>query len=138
MRNTCPKRGTPSSPLTGAPAIRPPAGAAAARDTAVASRTIRSGRLAMPHCPAEARLVQPGSAAVLHLPLDLALGVTLREVAALVARFLASRERDLDLHASVLEVELRGDECQAPLLHLAEQHVDLAPAQQELAVAVGV
>jgi hypothetical protein len=70
--------------------------------------------------------------------LDLALGVALGEVAALVALLLAACERDLDLHLPVLEVDARGNEREAALTGLPEEGVDLAAVQEELAVAVGL
>ena len=69
----------------------------------------------------------------LHLPLRVAVG----DRAPLVALVLAAAERDLELHLAVLEVELRGDERQALLAHLGVEAVDLAPLEQQLAVAIG-
>src|SRR5204863_5748500 len=54
-------------------------------------------------------------AARLERALDLAVGVSFGEVAAFVAHLLAAGERELDLHAAVLEVEARRDERQAAL-----------------------
>src|SRR5262245_13816502 len=69
----------------------------------------------------------------LHLPLRVSLG----EVAPLVDPLLAPRDRDLDLHAAVLEVELGGHERQALLAHLPVERVDLPPVEQELPVTLG-
>ena len=76
--------------------------------------------------------------AALERPLDAALGLAVGDVASLVAELLAPRERELDLHAPVLEVEPGRDERQAALGDLRGELVDLAPVQEELAVAVGV
>src|SRR5438132_11127652 len=61
------------------------------------------------------------AASALQGALDLAVGVALREVATLVALLLAFRQRELDLRAAVLEVELGRGGGQAALLHLAAQ-----------------
>ena len=74
----------------------------------------------------------------LERALHLALGIALRDVAALVVRFLAAGERELDLRAAVLPVQARGDERVPALAHLARERVDLPPLEQEPAVAVGV
>ena len=63
--------------------------------------------------------------------------VPLGQVAPLVDPLLASRHGELDLDPPVLEVEARRDEREALLAHLAVQRVDLAPVEQELAVALG-
>src|SRR5437870_1871094 len=71
---------------------------------------------------------------VLTLLLLLALG----DRAPLVAQLLAPRDRDLDLHSAVLEIEPRRHEGEALLAHLGVQPLDLAPVQQELARPVGL
>src|SRR5437868_5360382 len=80
----------------------------------------------------------PLAATALQGPLDLPVGVALRDVAALVDRVLAAGEGELDLRAALLPVEPRRNEREAALLDLAGQRLDLAPVQQELAVAIGV
>src|SRR5215210_7361464 len=71
----------------------------------------------------------------LQRALDLAAGVAILQVAALVALFLAARDRQLDLDAAVSEVEPRRDEGQALLADRAVQRIDLAAVQEELARA---
>src|SRR4029450_13962972 len=81
----------------------------------------------------------PWSAATrLELAFDAALRLALGDVAALVAPFLAARERELDLCAAVLEVEPRRHERQPALGDLRAELVDLAAVQQQLPVAVRV
>src|SRR5579864_2991817 len=76
-----------------------------------------------------------GLAAPSQLALDLPARIALGDVAPLVVQFLASCERELDLHAAVLEVHPRRHDGHALLAHLSIQSVDLAPVQQELARA---
>src|SRR5262245_40184938 len=70
--------------------------------------------------------------AALERALDLPLRVAVGDRPALVADVLAARERELDLHATVLEVEPRRDERQPLLAYLAVEAVELAPVEQEL------
>jgi len=79
-----------------------------------------------------------GLATSLELALDLALGVALGEVVTLVTAGLAACQRQLDLDAPGLEIEPGRYERQALLIQLTRERVDLAPAEQELAVAVGI
>src|SRR5206468_1931367 len=74
----------------------------------------------------------------LQLALDLAPRVAIGHGAPLVAQLLALGERDLRLHAAVLEVEPRRDEREALLTHLPVEPVDLAAVQEELARPVGL
>ena len=89
-----------------------------------------------PHGRARTTALRPS--AILERPLDLPLSVPVGEIPALVPGFLPARNRQLDLHASVLEVEPRGYKREAALLHFAEERVDLAAVKQELAVSIGV
>src|SRR6185369_2770573 len=75
-----------------------------------------------------------GSAARSERALHLPLRVALRDVAPLVVQLLAAAERQLDLHAAVLEVEPRGNERQAALRDLAAERRELAGVEEELAV----
>src|ERR1051325_52413 len=77
-------------------------------------------------------------AAALERPLDAALALPVRDVAPLVADFLAAAEGELDLDAAVFEVEPGRDEGQAALGDLRGQLVDLAAVEQQLAVAIRV
>src|SRR5262245_14706594 len=52
---------------------------------------------------------------------------------ALVAHVLAAGQRELDLHAPVLEVEPRRHEREPLLAHLPVEAVDLTAVQQQLA-----
>src|SRR5262250_1561663 len=56
--------------------------------------------------------------------LDVALGVALGDVAALVALLLPPRERDLELRPAVLEVEAGRHQGEASLVDGADQGVD--------------
>src|SRR5688572_684341 len=99
-------------------------------------RLAQTGRrpLPLPSAPGRQRRVgvHPSSASSgdglgapsLHRALDLAVGVALRDVTALIAYVLAPPERHLDLRAPILEVELRRDERQALLAHLAVEGLD--------------
>src|SRR2546423_9563353 len=78
------------------------------------------------------------AAAALERALDLPVGVAARDVAPLVARLLPAGDGELDLRAAALEVELRRDEREATLAHLAGERLDLLAVEEELAVAVGV
>src|SRR2546423_13313293 len=78
------------------------------------------------------------AAAVLESALDLPVGVAPRDVAPLVAHLLPAGDGELDLRAAALEVELRRDEREAALAHLAGQRLDLLAVKEELAVAVGI
>src|SRR5262249_39428409 len=76
------------------------------------------------HTPPARAVPQPLAAALdraFHVPL----GLALREVAALVPQLLPAGKRKLDLRATVAEVELRWDEGEPTLPHLARQRVDL-------------
>src|SRR6059036_3355294 len=80
----------------------------------------------------------PDALARLERALHVAVGFAFGDVSPLVADFLPARERELDLRATVLEVELRRDERQAALRHLAGERRKLLLVYQELAVAVGI
>src|SRR4051794_36662086 len=71
-------------------------------------------------------------------PLDVAVGVALGNVAALVALLLAAADGELELRAAVLEVEPRRDDSQPLLLDLTDEGLDLASVEQQLAVAAGL
>src|SRR5579871_657060 len=89
--------------------------------------------------PPDSALSSPVSArAAAHGALDFALGVALGNGFALVIELLAPAEADFDLGMIALEIELEGNQCQPLCLHLADQIVDLAAMQQQLAVAQGV
>src|SRR3954469_12198072 len=72
---------------------------------------------------------------------DGALGLTgrlpLGEGLPLVVRLLATRQRDLDLGVAVLEVQRQRHDRQAGLLGLADQPMDLALLEQQLAHPAG-
>src|SRR5437867_4028989 len=72
--------------------------------------------------------------AALHLAAHLARfdGLTLVEAVP------AARQRELDLGPRPREVEAGGHERQAALARLADQPLDLAAVEQELAVALGL
>src|SRR5262249_32961115 len=83
------------------------------------------------HTPLAVAVRQPLAAALdraFHVPL----GLALREVAALVPQLLPAGKRKLDLRATVAEVELRWDEGEPTLPHLARQRVDLLAPEEEL------
>src|SRR5207342_3331404 len=73
--------------------------------------------------------------ALAQRPVDLAAGVAVGERAALVDALLALGEAQLDLHAAVCEVEGERHERHPPLRDLLPELGDLAPVEQELAVA---
>src|SRR5919109_2822636 len=73
-----------------------------------------------------------------HRALDLALRVALLDRPALVVEVLALRDRDLDLRARPVPVQARGHDRQALLGSRAEQPIDLAAVEQQLAGALGV
>src|SRR6185437_2880141 len=77
-------------------------------------------------------------ATALELAFDAALRLPVGDVAALVAAFLAARDRELDLRAPVLEVEPGRYERQPLLGRLGGELVDLTPVEQKLAVAIGL
>src|SRR5204862_2613839 len=83
-------------------------------------------------------IASDASATASERALHVALGVTLGDVAALVALLLAAGDGQLELRAAVLEVQARRYERQALLLYLADQRFDLAPVQEQLPVAVGL
>lgn len=78
------------------------------------------------------------SIAFLQRPLYLTASVSFGQVTTLVARLLAASNGDLDLGASVLEVQPRGNERQATFANLADERGDLAAVQQELPVPVRI
>src|SRR5438132_1660521 len=117
--------------VAAAPGRSPPASPGGGRRTPERAVPARAAR--------RAGAVRPPSARTrLERPLDLPVGLALGEVAALVAELLAARERELDLRAPVLEVQARRHERQPLLLHAAAETVDLAPVQEQLAIAVGI
>src|SRR5581483_7092823 len=75
------------------------------------------------------------SPAALQGALDLPFGVAAREIASLVAKLLATCERELDLDPPVLEVEAGRHQREPALANLAVERGDLALVQEELAVA---
>src|SRR3954447_5210613 len=85
-----------------------------------------------------ARSSNSSSAPAPERPLDVSVSVALGDVAALVALLLAAADGELELRAAVLEVEPRRDDSQPFLLDLADQGLDLAPVEQQLAVAAGL
>src|SRR4051794_36878043 len=91
--------------------------------------------------PARAAAPRNPSPAALHVPaerlLDLAAGVPLGEVGALVVGLLAPRGREGGLDLAVLEVQVERDEGQPALLGLADQLVDLGAVHEHLALAAG-
>src|SRR5206468_5165770 len=78
------------------------------------------------------------AAPALELALDAALRLAVGDVAPLVAAFLAPRQGELDLGATVLEVEARRDDGEPFLGHLRGEPLDLTAVQKELAGAIGV
>jgi hypothetical protein len=74
----------------------------------------------------------------LERPLHLAVGLAFRQVAPLVALLLTPRQRELDLHPPVLEVELRRDEREPALRDLSGERGDLLSVQEELSVAIRI
>src|SRR3954447_24602946 len=75
---------------------------------------------------------------VAHRPLGFACHLALADRLALVAPVLASGQRDLDLRHRPREVDPRRHDRQPALGRLADQPLDLALVEQELAVALGV
>src|SRR5262245_4086371 len=88
--------------------------------------------------PSAGEAASADSTARLERALDLPIGVALRDVAPLVATFLAAGERELDLRAAVLEVHPRRHERQPALAHLADERRDLPAMEEQLAVAVRI
>ena len=88
--------------------------------------------------PEPSRDVRVRLAPFLQRPLDLTLGVAVRDHAALVGSFATLCERELDLHATFLEVHPDGDERQAFLANLPVQGIDLLAVEQKLAVSVRI
>src|SRR6185312_406722 len=81
---------------------------------------------------------RPLAARVLaQLALHVARHLALLDRLALVEAVLALRERQLDLRARASEVDARRHEREAALSRSAEQPVDLAASEQQLAVALG-
>ncbi len=72
----------------------------------------------------------------LERALDLPLRVPVRNHAALVGALATLGDRELDLHAAVLEVHADGNERQALLTHLPVERVDLLAVEQKLPVPV--
>src|SRR5947207_5203348 len=82
--------------------------------------------------------VAGGLAARLERALHVAVGLALGDVAPLVPDFLPAGERELDLRAAVLEVELRRHDGQPALGHLPGERSQLLLVHEQLAVAVGI
>src|SRR3954469_25512261 len=78
------------------------------------------------------------SAPALHGAVDVAVGLALRDVAALVAQLLAARDGELGFDLPVLEVEARRDERQALLADHAVERIDLTAVREQLARPVGI
>src|SRR6185312_2871070 len=74
----------------------------------------------------------------LQLAVDLTADVAIGERTALVDAFLAAGQRDLGLHAAVLEVQAQGDQRQALLRYARGELLDLVLVRQQLAVARGL
>src|SRR5579884_2177583 len=88
----------------------------------VQSSSIRSVGMAAP--------ADGGARLILHLALALGL--------ALIVKLLASPDGELHFDPAVFEIHLRGHQREALLARLAEQLVDFAAVQQELAPAIGL
>src|SRR5574338_482391 len=100
---------------------------AQAPDTLMAARS-------WPPAPAGIlRSSQPPRHGARCLPLRL----TPLQIFPLVVLLLAPAQRQADLGLAAREVDLERDECQPLLLDRADQPLDLAPVQQELARAHG-
>src|SRR5262249_61440243 len=81
--------------------------------------------------PDQTLMPSPRLALKLDGALHLAPGVSLHQVAPLVAMLFPARDRELDLHSAVLEVEPCRDERQPLLAHLPVQGVDLTAVQEQ-------
>src|SRR6266540_1836867 len=90
-------------------------------------------------CPAPGRVLASRLAeALLEVPLDLSAQVPIGDLAAAVPPLLALRQRELDLRPRALEVDPGRDQGQSALGRLADQPLDLAAMEEELAGPVGI
>ena len=69
--------------------------------------------------------------ALFQCPIDLPFGVALGDGLPFVVELFAPGQRDLDLCATVLQVQPCGDDGEALLLDAAPQSLDLAPVKEQ-------
>src|SRR5581483_2465847 len=77
-------------------------------------------------------LFASGAPSSFERPFDLPLGISLGDVAPLVALLLAARDRQLDLHPPVLEIHPGRDDRHPLFAYRSVERVDLASVQEKL------